>query len=56
MKHDIITSIIIGILAVQMPFWEWTGRGQQVFAIGGIAILTFYILQRKRIQKWILEE
>ncbi|MDO4602004.1 MAG: hypothetical protein Q4B37_07010 [Eubacteriales bacterium] len=44
MKRNAILSIIIGSLATYLPFWEWSGRFQQITGAVVIAMLVFYFL------------
>ena len=44
MKRNLILSIVIGILATYLPFWEWTDTFTQISGAVVIAMLTFYFL------------
>lgn len=44
MKRNAILSIVIGILATYLPFWEWTDALAQATGAGAIAIVVFYVL------------
>lgn len=44
MKRNIVISIVIGVLATYLPFWEWTDIFTQISGAVVIAMLVFYFL------------
>lgn len=44
MKRNAILSIIIGVMAIYLPFWRWTDTLAQITGALVIAMLVFYFL------------
>lgn len=44
MKRNAVLSIVIGILATYLPFWEWSNTFTQISGAVVIAMLTFYFV------------
>ena len=43
MKRNIIISVIIGILATYLPFWEWGGT--QLFGAFALSVVAWMLIQ-----------